>query len=106
MDGDGIGDGDDGCPNEPEDKDGFQDTDGCPDLDHDGDQVPDTEDLCPAVAGVPEADGCPDADADGIADEDDKCPNEAENKNGIEDADGCPDELPAHWIAWGRNSEA
>src|SRR5690606_4629906 len=24
----------------------------------------------------------------------DKCPNEAENKNGFEDADGCPDQIP------------
>jgi hypothetical protein len=33
KDGDGVPDSLDACPNEPEDKDGFQDEDGCPDLD-------------------------------------------------------------------------
>src|SRR5262249_59256733 len=47
TDGDGIPDVLDKCPNEPEDKDGFQDMDGCPDPDNDGDGVPDTEDQCP-----------------------------------------------------------
>src|SRR6185369_14068728 len=54
----------DRCPNDPEDKDGFQDEDGCPD---------------------------PDNDADGIPDVVDKCPNEKETFNGFEDEDGCPD---------------
>jgi OOP family OmpA-OmpF porin len=64
ADGDGILDNVDKCPNDPEDKDGFQDADGCPD---------------------------PDNDADGIADKADKCPNEPEDKDNFEDADGCPD---------------
>ena len=67
TDGDGILDKDDKCPNEPEDKDGFQDEDGCPDPDNDG---------------------------DGILDKDDKCPNEPETFNGYQDSDGCPDEVP------------
>ena len=58
----------DKCPNEPEDKDGFQDEDGCPDPDNDGDGIPDTAD---------------------------KCPNDPETKNGYQDEDGCPDEIPA-----------
>jgi OOP family OmpA-OmpF porin len=33
----------------------------------------------------------PDPDNDGIAGDDDKCPNEAEDKDGHEDTDGCPD---------------
>lgn len=33
-----------------------------------------------------------DKDYDGIPDEEDKCPDVAENLNGIEDRDGCPDE--------------
>ncbi|MCC6525225.1 MAG: OmpA family protein [Polyangiaceae bacterium] len=37
-----------------------------------------------------------DADGDGIADEDDKCPNAAEDRDGDEDADGCPEEDPDH----------
>lgn len=67
TDGDGIPDRLDKCPNDPEDKDGFQDDDGCPD---------------------------PDNDADGIPDRVDKCPNEPENFNGYQDDDGCPDTPP------------
>jgi OOP family OmpA-OmpF porin len=68
RDGDGIPDNLDKCPNEPEDKDGFQDEDGCPDLDNDGDGIPDALD---------------------------KCPNEPETFNNYKDDDGCPDEVPA-----------
>ncbi|HZJ66318.1 MAG TPA: OmpA family protein [Kofleriaceae bacterium] len=64
---DGILGDADKCPNDPEDKDGFQDEDGCPDPDNDGDGVPDAQD---------------------------KCPNEPETKNGFQDEDGCPDEIP------------
>jgi outer membrane protein OmpA-like peptidoglycan-associated protein len=91
-----LGDADQ-CPNEPEDKDGFQDEDGCPDLDNDGDGVPDAQDQCPMEAedkdGFQDEDGCPDLDndGDGIPDDQDKCPNDAEDKDGFEDEDGCPD---------------
>ena len=94
---DGVHGAADQCPNEPEDKDGFQDEDGCPDLDNDGDGVPDTTDKCPNEAedkdGFQDEDGCPDLDndGDGIADADDKCPDEAEDKDGWQDEDGCPD---------------
>lgn len=97
ADGDGIDDQLDQCPNEPEDKDGFQDEDGCPDTDNDADGVPDVSDKCPTDAedkdGFEDDDGCPDADndADGVPDTNDKCPNEAEDKDGFEDEDGCPD---------------
>ncbi|MGH9885807.1 MAG: OmpA family protein, partial [bacterium] len=64
---DGIVGDADKCPNEPEDKDGFQDEDGCPDPDNDG---------------------------DGVLDANDKCPTEPETKNGYQDEDGCPDEIP------------
>lgn len=64
SDDDGIPDGVDLCPNDPEDCDGFEDDDGCPDLDNDKDQIPDA---------------C------------DKCPDEPETFNGTEDDDGCPD---------------
>ena len=37
---------------------------------------------------APEAD----QDADGFLDDKDKCPTEAEDKNGIQDDDGCPDD--------------
>lgn len=64
RDGDGIRDGIDACPDDPEDPDGWQDHDGCPDPDNDG---------------------------DGILDVDDVAPNEAETYNGFEDEDGAPD---------------
>ena len=64
SDGDGINDDADKCPDEPEDKDGFEDEDGCPDPDNDKDSIPDVSD---------------------------KCPNEPETINGIDDDDGCPD---------------
>ena len=41
KDGDGIPDDAGQVPDEPEDKDGFQDDDGCPDRDNDGDGIPD-----------------------------------------------------------------
>ncbi len=97
RDGDGIEDLVDRCPDEPEDKDGFQDADGCPDLDNDGDGIPDSRDKCPNEAedkdGFQDADGCPDPDndGDGIPDTIDKCPNGPEDKDGFQDADGCPD---------------
>ena len=50
-------------PDDPEDKDGFEDADGCPDPDNDKDEIPDKEDgaRTPAtVDGVEDADGCPD----------------------------------------------
>jgi outer membrane protein OmpA-like peptidoglycan-associated protein len=67
RDGDGIPDDVDKCPDDPEDKDGFEDEDGCPDLDNDQDGIPDANDACP---------------------------NEPETVNGFQDEDGCPDESP------------
>ena len=64
RDGDGVSDDRDRCPDDPEDRDGFEDEDGCPDPDNDG---------------------------DGIRDVDDRCPNDAEDRDGVEDQDGCPD---------------
>lgn len=72
TDGDGIFDSVDGCINQAEVVNGFQDNDGCPDT------VPTTTDV----------------DGDGIPDEVDSCPTEAETVNGFQDGDGCPDELP------------
>jgi len=64
SDGDGIPDHADRCPDQAEDKDGFEDGDGCPD---------------------------PDNDHDRILDAADRCPNAPETYNGVEDEDGCPD---------------
>lgn len=97
RDKDGITDDVDKCPDQPEDLDGFQDTDGCPDFDNDKDGIPDSLDKCPDLAedfdGFQDQDGCPDLDNDndGIADVVDKCPNEPEDFDGVQDEDGCPD---------------
>lgn len=97
SDKDGLFDDEDACPQEAEDKDGFQDEDGCPDPDNDKDGILDGDDKCPLepedIDGFEDADGCPDPDndGDGLNDAIDKCPNEAEDKDGFEDDDGCPD---------------
>src|SRR5204862_3787943 len=96
RDGDGIKDDVDKCPDEPEDRDGFQDEDGCPDPDNDKDGIPDVDDLCPNEPGPKENRGCPlqkdlDRDGDGIPDAVDKCPDEPEDFDGYQDDDGCPD---------------
>jgi outer membrane protein OmpA-like peptidoglycan-associated protein len=95
TDGDGIPDAVDKCPNDPEDKDGFQDEDGCPDLDNDQDGIPDAVDKCPNDPedkdGFQDEDGCPDLDndQDGIPDATDQCPNEP----GTPEENGCPKKL-------------
>ena len=97
RDGDGLTDDVDKCPDDPEDKDGFEDEDGCPDLDNDNDGIKDAVDKCPLDPedkdSFEDEDGCPDLDndKDGLSDQIDKCPNEAEDKDGFEDDDGCPD---------------
>jgi outer membrane protein OmpA-like peptidoglycan-associated protein len=93
RDHDGIPDKVDKCPDEPEDKDGFEDEDGCPDPDNDKDGILDKADKCPNEPedkdGFEDEDGCPDPDndKDGILDADDKCPNEPGPKENA----GCPD---------------
>ncbi|MFO0723259.1 MAG: OmpA family protein [Myxococcota bacterium] len=97
RDGDGILDGDDFCPDDPEDFDGFEDSDGCPEPDNDKDGIPDVSDKCPLDPedkdGFEDFDGCPepDNDKDGLPDTVDKCPNAPEDFDGFEDEDGCPD---------------
>jgi outer membrane protein OmpA-like peptidoglycan-associated protein len=92
RDHDGILDKDDGCPDQPEDRDGFEDSDGCPDLDDDKDGIADSSDACPRDPedrdGYADEDGCPDPDNDGdsILDQDDACPLEA----GVPEEKGCP----------------
>ncbi|HEX5063973.1 MAG TPA: OmpA family protein [Kofleriaceae bacterium] len=97
RDRDGLKDDVDKCPDDPEDKDGFEDDDGCPDLDNDADGIKDVVDKCPMdpedLDKFEDEDGCPDLDndKDGLADKVDQCPNEPEDKDGFEDDDGCPD---------------
>ena len=96
SDGDGIPNQNDKCPNEPEDRDGFQDADGCPDLDNDGDGIPDVDDKCPNdkedFDGFQDDDGCPDLDndKDGIPDDKDACPEDPEDHLPPNPDDGCP----------------
>ena len=119
RDGDGYLDAEDGCPDDPEDFDGFEDLDGCPEADNDQDGVGDLDDSCPGVdedAGnafydvaedidsFEDGDGCPerDNDADTILDVADACPGTdadkensfafvAEDVDNFEDDDGCPE---------------
>lgn len=97
IDKDGLTGKDDQCPKEPEDKDGFQDTDGCPDPDNDGDAVLDVADGCPMQPedkdGFRDEDGCPDPDNDGdaVLDAADGCPVDPEDRDGFQDEDGCVD---------------
>jgi hypothetical protein len=108
KDGDRVPDDLDQCPDIPEDRDGFEDTDGCPELDNDDDGIIDREDACPNQKGSrssdPRLNGCPapDTDHDGIGDDVDACPKIAgvpsknPKRNGCptkdEDGDGVPDD--------------
>lgn len=74
RDADGIPDDEDACPDDPEDRDGFEDSDGCPDPDNDKDGVLDVDDKCPDKPGPVEFEGCPDTDLDEVPDNVDKCP--------------------------------
>jgi hypothetical protein len=64
----------DKCPDQPEDRDGFQDADGCPDRDNDHDGIPDVKD---------------------------QCPNDPETFNGYQNADGSPDRSRARSMGYG-----
>jgi len=96
-DADDVPAGEDRCPRDPEDKDGFEDGDGCPDPDNDDDGIADRADRCPLKAEDldkhDDEDGCPegDNDRDNIVDAKDKCPDEPEDGDGFADDDGCPD---------------
>jgi len=81
TDGDGLKDSVDKCPLEPEDQDGFEDTEGCPDADNDKDGI-----LDPWVV------------KQGLSDKyktigygSDECPLEAEDGDYVDDDDGCPE---------------
>ncbi len=97
LDGDGINNQVDSCPEQAEDFDNFEDDDGCPEFDNDRDGIIDSKDDCVNEAedfdGFEDQDGCPDFDNDGdnISDEKDECPEMAEDFDGFEDEDGCPE---------------
>jgi OOP family OmpA-OmpF porin len=81
MDGDGVSDKKDTCPNEA----GLLEFNGCPDTDGDG--IVNADDACPNTAGSIDLRGCPDSDGDGVANAHDACPNAA----GSMESNGCPD---------------
>ncbi len=87
SDGDGILDKDDRCKQSVGSAEGR----GCPDTD--GDKLLDPDDLCPTKPGPIKQGGCPslDVDGDGVPDDQDTCPEVAEDVDGFEDEDGCPD---------------
>lgn len=97
LDGDGIVNSEDQCPEQQEDFDGFEDNDGCPEFDNDSDGIVDIKDNCIDEAedfdGFEDHDGCPDPDndQDGILDSEDNCPDLKEDFDGFEDSDGCPE---------------
>lgn len=112
RDGDGYDDDLDGCPDDPEDFDAFEDENGCPDNDNDKDGVLDAATLDNGIwtnldlkddldcRNDPEdidefedEDGCPDPDndKDSILDDVDACKNDPEDFDQFEDTDGCPE---------------
>ncbi len=86
ADGDGIHDSlePDGCLRLPEDDDGFEDEDGCPDPDNDGDQIADEDDRCPNEAPELGRDADEDGCIDAIAD--------ADSDAIADDVDRCPND--------------
>ncbi len=96
LDHDGVKDDVDGCPEIPEDRDGFEDADGCPEVDNDDDGVVDKEDACPQTKGQESSDrkknGCPqtDGDGDGVEDALDACPKDKGEPSTDPKRHGCP----------------
>ncbi len=96
---DGIEDGPDLCPNEPETVNGWLDSDGCPDEINPyavvepngtgGEPAPAGEPIhAPTGFALPDP---PDSDGDGLDDGVDACPHVAEDIDGFQDSDGCPE---------------
>jgi len=81
VDGDGIYDKYDACP----EVFGLEEFKGCPDSDKDG--IEDSKDACPDTFGVAEFNGCADTDGDGVADPQDECVDVV----GLKELNGCPD---------------
>ena len=86
-DADGYTDDIDGCPDDPEDFDAFEDEDGCPDRDNDGDGILDAASYDEATKRWRNEDArrLPDGSTR-------DCRNEPEDVDGVEDDDGCPDD--------------
>jgi hypothetical protein len=96
LDGDGVANNADNCPNVANSNQADLDADGLGDScdpDDDNDGVMDANDLCPNTpAGAQvNAAGCPDSDGDGVADANDDCPSTANADQADFDHDGLGD---------------
>ncbi len=95
VDGDGVPDATDDCPDLAETVNGIRDTDGCPEgvpvgTGASNDVVGPAATLAP-LAPLPPLVRALDSDGDGLADEVDSCPQAPEDRDGYDDGDGCPD---------------
>ena len=97
LDGDGVPDKKDHCPDLP----GLIELNGCPDSDGDG--IKDEDDQCPNLTGSLSFGGCPDTDGDGFSDPNDPCPKssgldgqpcpDSDGDGLTDDLDNCPNEF-------------
>ncbi len=85
RDADGVPDAQDRCPDEPEDRDQFEDGDGCVDRDNDGDGILDAHELRNGRWT-----NCDYRPENGV---DTDCRNLPEDFDGSWDYDGCPDTI-------------
>jgi outer membrane protein OmpA-like peptidoglycan-associated protein len=91
ADQDGVADVADRCPFEPETQDGVRDDDGCPESDAPSTAVAALLTPSAATEALPTASSTLDGDGDRVADDADRCPADAEDRDGFEDEDGCPE---------------
>lgn len=85
LDADGILDAEDRCPDEPEDRDQFEDDDGCVDRDNDSDGILDAHEFLKSEGRWTNCDYRPEDNVDV------DCRNLPEDFDHFEDHDGCPD---------------
>ncbi|MDX2015140.1 MAG: OmpA family protein [Myxococcaceae bacterium] len=91
ADEDGVSDIADRCPFEAETRNGVRDDDGCPEVAVVQPALAATAATPIAPDVLPAASATVDSDADGITDDADRCPLDAEDRDGFEDEDGCPE---------------
>jgi outer membrane protein OmpA-like peptidoglycan-associated protein len=91
ADADGVADVADRCPFEAETRNGLRDDDGCPEVELVPQALVATATTQAAPAALPAASATVDTDADGLTDDADRCPLDAEDRDGFEDEDGCPE---------------
>ena len=100
VDGDGVVDPLDACPDAPGAASERPSENGCPPRDADRDGIPDDQDTCPFSPGPSSGErrqnGCPrDTDRDAVLDPDDACPTVPGVLNVDRQKNGCPKPQPA-----------